>query len=199
MKSIAVIAAFLAACLLVTSDYSAAGSARPAGPGRAFCGRVVRVDAGAATLFVKENGNTVGFDASNPVFSGYPSLSAVRIGDRVAVSYTADGIRVARLSSTPAPAGGEKTRAIGRTADETGQGTGVRARGRLIKRAKRADTTGFAEADVNQDGKITPIGLSVVIKDVTMDEFRQYDKGHKGYLSKAEFLDAVKHLRTGER
>jgi hypothetical protein len=38
-----------------------------------------------------------------------------------------------------------------------------------------------------------------VIKDVTMDEFSKYDKNHHGYLNKAEFLDAVKHLKAGGR
>jgi hypothetical protein len=196
MKKIAMIAAFLAACFFGSGDCSLVKSANAAGPGRAFCGRVVQVNVVAETLSVREGGNTVGFDVSNPVFSGYSSLSAVKIGDRVAVFYTAGGTRVAKLTGPLASSGKEKVRPVGQPADRAAQG---KRQTRLIRREKNADTTGFCEADVNKDGKITPVGLSVVIKDVTMDEFRQYDKGHKGYLNKAEFLVAVRSLRARER
>jgi hypothetical protein len=196
MKKIATIAAFLAACYFGAGDCSLVKSANAAGPGRAFCGRVVQVNVVAETLLVKEGGNTVGFDVSNPVFSGYSSLAAVKVGDRVAVSYMAGGTRVAKLAGPLASSGKEKAQAVGRPADGAIQG---KRQTRLIKREKNADTTGFCEADVNRDGRITPVGLSVVIKDVTMDEFRQYDKGHKGYLNKAEFLEAVRSLRARER
>jgi hypothetical protein len=193
MRKIAIIAAVLVACIFGASHDSPAKSANPAGTGRAFSGRVVQVNVVTDTLFVREGGNTVGFDVSSPVFSGYSSLSAVRVGDRVAVSYIPEGTRIARLSRGAAPAVEEKLRSVGQPAIQ--RNSGKRQTG-LIKRGKNLDTTGFTEADVNRDGKITPVGLSVVIKDVTMDEFRQYDKSHKGYLSKAEFLQAVRDLRA---
>lgn len=192
MRKIAIVAAFLAACVFGGIADSPAKSANSAGTGRAFSGRVVQVNVVTDTLFVKEGGNIVGFDVSNPLFSGYSSLSAVRVGDRVAVSYTPEGTRVTRLSKGIVPAVEEKLKAVGQPPMQTNPG---KRQTRLIKREKNFDTTGFAEADVNRDGKITPIGLSVVIKDVTMDEFRQYDKNHKGYLNKAEFLQAARDLR----
>ena len=36
----------------------------------------------------------------------------------------------------------------------------------------------------------------MVIKDVTLDEFKQFDKKNHGYLDKTEFLEAVKNLRA---
>ena len=214
MKSIALMAALLTACLFVTNGYgqqtSQTGPDRPAAAGHqeragkdakraeakhAFGGRVVRIDVPAAIFSLEENGITVGFDASNPVFSGYRSLSDMHIGDRAAASYTADGIRVTKLSGRPSPV--EK----GEIQTERQAAAGKRAPvvGRLLKREKKRDETGFSDADINKDGRITPIGLSVVIKNVTMDEFRQYDRKHKGYLNKSEFLEAVRHLGARER
>ena len=159
----------------------------------------MQIDVAGNSFSLKERGNSVGFDASNPVFSGYSSLSAMQVGDRVAVSYTRDGIRVAELSGPSGPVGGERMQTGRQSVPGAAQGKRGRVFGRLIRRERKEDATGFSDADVNADGKITPIGLSVVIKDVTMDEFRKYDKKHKGYLNGAEFLEAVKQLRAREK
>ena len=160
-----------------------------------FSGRVEQVDVAARSFSVSDRGNRIGFDASNPIFTGYQSLSDMEIGDRVAASYTTHGIRVTKLSAGgPSGRKGKEEAATGPLAEKP-----LRPARRLIKMVKQRDQTGFDEADIKKDGKITPVGLSVVIKDVTMDEFSKYDKNHHGYLNKAEFLDAVKHLKTGGR
>jgi Ca2+-binding EF-hand superfamily protein len=51
----------------------------------------------------------------------------------------------------------------------------------------KTDGKSFADVDNNKDGKISAIELSVVIPGLTMEQFRQYDKNHDGYLNKAEF------------
>jgi alkylated DNA nucleotide flippase Atl1 len=219
LKRIAIMAAFLAGCLFVTNGYAQqalqTGPDQPAAAGHqgrartekeakliepkhVFSGKVAQVDVPTAIFSLKENGNTVGFDASKPVFSGYRSLSDMHTGDRVAVSYTVvDGLRVTMLSERLAPMARGEVQTERQPAAEAPAGKRARVVGRLLKREKKVDWTGFSYADVKKDGRITPVGLSVVIKDVTMDEFRQYDKNHKGYLDKAEFLEAVKHLRAG--
>ena len=40
--------------------------------------------------------------------------------------------------------------------------------------------------------------LSTVIKDITMDQFRKYDKKHLGYLDKEEFKDAMRQYRSAK-
>ena len=164
-----------------------------------FSGRVEQVDVAARTFSVSDRGNRIGFDASNPIFTGYRSLSDMEIGDRVAAFYTTHGIRVTKLSAGgPSGRKGEVRAEEEAAAGLLGEKPSRPAR-RLIKMAKQRDQAGFDEADIKKDGKITPVGLSVVIKDITMDEFSKYDKNHHGYLNKAEFLDAVKHLKTGGR
>jgi len=70
--------------------------ARPAAKA-GFAGTVVAVDVGAATFSLKEKGNVIGFDASNPVLAGYRTLADMRVGDTVRVSYTVSGIEVTKL------------------------------------------------------------------------------------------------------
>ncbi len=211
MKVTTIAVVFLAAFSCMAMGHARAGSSAerkgsvPAGRRPAmrtedrakhvFSGRVEQVDVAARSFSVSDRGNRIGFDASNPIFTGYQSLSDMEIGDRVAASYTTHGIRVTKLSAG-APSGrkGKEEAATVSLAEKPSKP----AR-RLIRMAKQRDQTGFDEADIKKDGKITPVGLSVVVKDVTMDEFSKYDKHHHGYLNKAEFLDAVKHLKTGGR
>ncbi len=199
MKKIAMMTVFLAGCFFVANGYVQAKSVKRVEPRHVFSGRVVQVDVAAGAFTLKDRGNTVGFDASNPIFSGYRSLSAMHPGDWVAVSYTTDGIRVAKLTGRPASVEGAEVGAGKRPAGEAPKGNRTRTKEGLIKRQKSTDDTGFDQADAKKDGKITPVELSVVIKDVTLDEFRQFDKNHHGYLNKAEFLEAVKHLKVGGR
>ena len=51
----------------------------------------------------------------------------------------------------------------------------------------KTDGKSFAEVDNNKDCKISPIELCVLVPDLTMEQFRQYDKNHDGHLDKAEF------------
>lgn len=217
MKKIAMALAFLASCAVAGQGHCQEGMQAGAGgkarammekkahrtdARNAFSGNVVRVDVATGALLLKERGNTVGFDASNPVFSGYRSLSEIRTGDRVAVSYAADGLRVTRLSGRRAEKekvqieGKERVQAEKQPATLPLPEHRTPVVGRLIKRQKGVIRSDFEEADIKKDGKITPVGLSVVIKEVTMDEFKQFDKKSHGYLTKAEFLEAVKHLRA---
>ena len=80
--------------------------ARPAAKA-GFAGTVVAVDVGAATFSLKEKGNVIGFDASNPVLAGYRTLADMRVGDTVRVSYTVSGIEVTQTGRA-ARACGEK-------------------------------------------------------------------------------------------
>jgi len=146
----------------------------------------VQVNLSSQTFSVKGRLNTVTFDASNPVFSGYRTLSDMRVGDPVGVSYTADGIRVQRHRGGPAQKG-------------QGEGGPKASAGRkhgLLKWEPRSGNGSFDRADVNKDGRISPVELSTVIPDVTRDQFRQWDKNGDGLLDRAEFAEAMKHRST---
>ena len=52
--------------------------------------------------------------------------------------------------------------------------------------------SGFRDVDENKDGKVTPVELSVVLKDLTMGQFKGYDRDSDGFLNESEFRAATK-------
>lgn len=153
--------------------------------GSTFTGKVVRVDGALETFVVKGRSATVTFDASRPVLRGYRSLAQMRVGDLVAVSYIGDGISIARQG-----AGGR--------AEEGGAGIQKLRTGSRHGLVRVVQGTGgtFEEVDANKDGKITPVGLSAVIPDLTMEEFKRYDTHGLGFLDREEFASALRGRRT---
>jgi hypothetical protein len=145
-----------------------------------FSGRVVRINLALETLSLKSRETTVTFDASTPILSGYRAFSDICVGDSVAVSYVPTGIRVARLP--------------GRPGADVDMPPAIRQRrtGRLPRRDPRGSGADFNDVDANKDGKITPVELSILIPDITLDQFRQHDANHDGYLNRAEFSEAVR-------
>ncbi len=220
MKRIPVVTFMLVCCLFLANARGedgpkggadragALGRERPAGTPMArpearpaakasFAGSVVAKDVGAATFSLKERGNVVRFDASNPVLAGYRTLADMRIGDRVKVSYTATGIEVTKLggrreATARKEAGAETQPPQVRSAEKP-----AKAGKKLVRQAKKGNGEGFDDVDLRKDGKITPVELSIVIKDLTMEQFRKYDRKHQGYLGKEEFLEAVKDYHSG--
>jgi len=227
MKSIFVITCILVCCLSLVSAYGQEGQ-KSAPSGRegpsgtsvsrpkagqtaraGFTGSVVAVDVGAATFSLKERGNVVGFDASNPALTGYRTLADMRVGDKVKVSYTATGIEVAKLGARrerpekkeaavePQP---PQAKPVEKPQPPRARPVEKPTKGvkKLPRRAKKGSGEDFEDVDLKKDGKITPVELSIVIKDLTMEQFRKYDKKHRGYLDKQEFLDAVKDYHSGK-
>jgi len=216
MKCISVITCTLVCCLSLVSAYGQEGpKSAPSGregpsgtsvsrpkagqTARAgFTGSVVAVDVGAATFSLKERGNVVGFDASNPALTGYRTFADMRVGDKVKVSYTATGIEVAKLGARrerPEKKGAAVEPQPPQAKPVEKATKGVK---KLPRRAKKGSGEDFEDVDLKKDGKITPVELSIVIKDLTMEQFRKYDKKHRGYLDKQEFLDAVKDYHSGK-
>jgi hypothetical protein len=146
-----------------------------------FVGEVVKVDTESRSMTLRSGGNTVRFDISNPVLQGYGSVASIKKGDRVGAGYTPDGIHITKLSKIAVQGGPEKA---------VGEGVpSVQKPKKHSPFARRTKTDGksFADVDNNKDGKISPIELSVVIPNLTLEQFRQYDKNHDGHLDKAEF------------
>ncbi len=152
-----------------------------------FSGRVVRIDLASETLSLKGRETTVTFDASTPALSGYRAISDIHVGDSVAVSYSPGGIRVARLLDTR------------RIEIETPPASRPGRTGRLMRRDPRESAGDFNGVDANKDGKITPVELSILIPDITLDRFRQHDANNDGYLNRAEFAETVRRQRAAER
>ena len=227
MKRISIVSCMLVCCLSLVSAYGQEGpkaasagrdgtagasagrpDARPAARA-AFTGSVVAVDVGAATFSLKERGSVVGFDASNPVLTGYRTLSDMRVGDKVKVSYTATGIEVLKLGGRHERLEKKETanepQAFPAKPVEKPQPPQAgpvekptKVAKKLPRRVKKGSGEDFEDVDLKKDGKITPVELSIVIKDLTMDQFRKYDKKHRGYLDKHEFQEAVKDYHSGK-
>jgi len=56
----------------------------------------------------------------------------------------------------------------------------------LPRRAK-TDGQNFEDVDNNKDGWISPVELCVLIPDMTMEQFRKYDKNGDGRLDRVEY------------
>ena len=143
--------------------------------GTGFVGEVVSVDLAARRMTLRSGGSTVSFDISNPVLQGYGNIAGIKKKDWVRARYTADGIHISKSSAI-----------AGRTVATPAH---VQTPKKPLRIARRLKTDGrsFADVDNNKDGKISPIELCVIIPDLTLEQFRQYDKNHDGHLDKAEF------------
>jgi EF hand len=151
-------------------------------------GEVLRVDTQTRTITLRSGGSSISLDISNPVLQGYSSVAGIRRGDRVGAGYTADGIHIVKLSKVSEKGGPEKSTVEKAPAEKPGAPPTKKSK-KTLPFARRTNANGksFASVDNNKDGKISPIELSVVIPDLTIEQFRQYDKNHDGYLDKAEF------------
>ena len=150
-----------------------------------FVGDVVKMDPESRTMTLRSGGHAVSFDVSNAVLKGYGSIAAIKKGDRVGAGYTTHGIHITKLSKIAAQAG------TGKAFGEGAPSLNRPKKPSLFARRTKTDGKSFADVDNNKDGRISPIELSVLIPNLTMEQFRQYDKNHDGHLDKAEF-DRIK-------
>ena len=165
-----------------TSGINMASSKRSHRAVAVFRGKVLEVKLSSRIIVIRDGENTVRFDASNPVFSGYRSLSDVKACDVIALSYTTKALKVTKVEGKAACPPGGMPDLSPRKKDVKG----------LYRRPKQDDVGSFDGADVNKDGRLTPIELSVIIPDLTMDKFRQYDKKGQGFLDMEEFDEIMR-------
>jgi len=138
---------------------------KPAG----FYGEVTNVDATAKTLTVKTKKDVVTFDLAKATFKGYKDISEIKVGDKVAVKYSKDGINVKKIAAAK-PAKEKKEKPA-------------------------AKKKGFKDIDANKDGKVTIEELTVIFINVTPEMFKQFDKNGDGVLDEKEFGDASKAMK----
>jgi hypothetical protein len=169
-----------------------------------FAGTVVNIDMSEKMITVAKRGIALTFDISNPKFNGYKDINEVKVGDYVSITSTDKSIKIAKTSaesfrpqvkkeevSKPIPRPVPKPKKVASIPKETlvpKKRSPVRVRERKVSRD-------FRDVDNNQDGKISPIELSVIIPDLTMKQFREYDKNGNGYLDESEYNLAVKGRR----
>ena len=146
---------------------------------KAITGTVTTFDISAQTIAVKYGNSTIRFDLSNPVLKGYKNTAHIRKGDRIQIGYTARGVRVAKVMGEP-------------VAPETSAPKvekSVTKPGRHSSKVQRIRTrgSGFDDVDANKDGKVNPVELSVIVPNLTMEQFKGFDKDKDGTLNRSEF------------
>jgi hypothetical protein len=169
-----------------------------------FEGTVVNVDMNEKIIVVAKRGIALTFDISSPTFKGYKDINEVKVGDYVSITSTDKGIKIAKTSpesprpqvkkeevSKPIPRPAPKPKIVTSIPKETlapKKRSPVRLRERKVSRD-------FKDVDNNHDGRVSPIELSVIIPDLTMKQFREYDKNGNGYLDESEYNAVVNGRR----
>ncbi len=138
-----------------------------------FVGEVVRVDLESHIMTVRSGRTMINFDISHAVLKGFDSLFAVKKGQAVGIRYLPDAIHIEKMTAQP-PLASPAPKA---QADKKPK----------FARRQKGNGLSFSEVDNNKDGSISPVELCVVIPNLTMEQFRQYDTNHDGRLSKSEF------------
>lgn len=163
-----------------------------------FSGTVTRVDPETNIISLKSHGKTITFDITNPMLTGYRNIHDIKRGDIVSVGYVPSGIQIRKgfysgthPETVPSSQRGKDTaqKKVGKA--ET---TKLRNSNSPVRFRDKPRPTSFQDVDNNKDGKISPAELSVIIPDLTMEKFKEYDKNGDGYLDEAEFK-AIKKNR----
>lgn len=169
-----------------------------------FEGTVVNINVSEKMIAVAKRGIALTFDISNPKIKGYDDINEVKVGDYVSITSTDKGIKIAKTSaesprpqvkkeevSKRIPRPVPKPKKVASIPKETlapKKRSPVRIRERRVSRD-------FKDVDNNHDGRVSPIELSVIIPDLTMKQFREYDKNGNGYLDESEYNAVVKGRR----
>ena len=186
------------------SEVRATGSVKSSGgPAKMISkGRIENVDLDKGILVVRMRGGAANFDLSTPVLIGYHSVSEIGVGDVVDIRYVENGIRIARIEKGRRPS--IEVRPLAKPAEKPKPLPSVEPRTppqplppaasprKLQRRHSETNHDTFEYADANKDGRLSPVELTTVIKDLTMEEFRRYDKNRNNSVDRSEFLEAVK-------
>lgn len=150
-----------------------------------FSGIVTRVDPATAILSIYNQGKTITFDMSRAILIGYQSTREIKKGDRISVGYTQYGLQIHKgiLAVTHRKTVPQKTAG--------GSGAGKTRKNALTWwKHNNKNPKSFRDIDNDKDGKVTPIELCVLIPNLTLQKFREYDKNGDGCLSETEFNTA---------
>lgn len=176
------VVAVLVACLVCSMSHSvhAKGkdsSNRPQESPRkpATVGQVISVDPFSNLMTLKSGSNTITVDISSPILKGYASVTEIKKGQMVAVRYTAQAIHI------------EKATATSTSVEKQAPSTPKTSKTAKLPRREKTNGQGFEDVDNNKDGWISLIELSVLIPDLTREQFRKYDTNGDGRLDRIEY------------
>jgi hypothetical protein len=182
-----------------TTDITQNIHASSARIGPVFHGKVEGISESSDALTIKGRNGVVAFDVSNPILIGYGHVRDIKVGDLVGVQYVQNGIKIIRTGNERKYVSAEPKIAIKPKPSpeipaikpQTSKNNSMKLQKRIRKSGE--DCTSFEDVDVNKDGKLSPIELSIIIRDLTMDKFKQYDKNGNGCLDKKEFTNITRN------
>lgn len=157
-----------------------------------FSGTVNSVDPSSASLSIRNQGKTISFDMSRVILMGYESIGEIKKGDKISVGYTAYGLQIrkgifATTHQDTAPRRQATSQKVTIRVD-----TAKQKKGAPIRMVDNRYPKSFNTIDNNKDGKVTPIELCVLVPDLTLQRFKEYDKNGDGCLNESEFNTAKK-------
>ena len=159
-----------------------------------FAGTVTNVDSETATLSLRSQGKTISFDMSKVILMGYGSTREIKKGDEVSVGYTQFGLQIRKGVFAITQRESVPHRKAAPQQPVTRAETAKSQRDTPIRMKDNKNPTSFKDVDNNKDGKITPIELCVLLPDLTLQKFKEYDKNGDGCLNEQEF-STVKRTR----
>ncbi|MCX5813582.1 MAG: EF-hand domain-containing protein [Proteobacteria bacterium] len=161
-----------------------------------FVGTVSHVNMVSKTITVRNKGIVVTFDVLNPVFKGYKNLEQIRVGDKIAISYTGDGARITKAIGIYSVFQQEIAKPISESTKQKHASTKTNKE-HPVRIKERTNSRHFRDVDNNNDGRITPVELSAVVPNLTVEDFKKYDRNGDGYLNEAEYNAINKSVTHG--
>jgi hypothetical protein len=152
-----------------------------------FSGTVTHVDPVSATLSLRSQGKTITFDMSKVILIGYGNTGEIKKGDEVSVGYTQFGLQVRKGVFAVTHRESVPRQEIAPQKTVVKVETIRPQRGTPIRMKDNKNPTTFKDIDNNKDGKITAIELCVMVPDLTLQKFKEYDKNGDGCLNEREF------------
>jgi hypothetical protein len=159
-----------------------------------FSGTVTNIDLEAATLSIRSQGKVISFDMSKVILMGYGNTGEIKKGDNVSVGYTQFGLQVREGAFAVTHRESVPRRETIPQKPVVKVETLKPQRSTPIRIKDNRNPTGFKDIDNNKDGKITPIELCVLLPDLSLQKFKEYDKNGDGCLNESEF-STVKRTR----
>ena len=159
-----------------------------------FAGTVTNVDPETATLSIRSQGKTISFDMSRVILMGYGSTREIKKGDDVSVGYTQFGLQIRKGVFAITQRESVPHRKAAPQQPVTRAETAKSQRYTPTRMKDNKNPTSFKDVDNNKDGKINPIELCVMLPDLTLQKFKEYDKNGDGCLNEQEF-STVKRTR----
>ena len=161
-----------------------------------FAGTVTNVDPETATLSIRSQGKTISFDMSKVILVGYGSTREIKRGDEVSVGYTQFGLQVRKGVFAITQRESVPRREVVPQKAVARIDTAKPQRGAPIRMTDNKNPTSFRDIDNNKDGKITAIELCVLMPDLTLQKFKEYDKNKDGCLNESRIQHGEKNQVT---